>query len=39
MFSIIEHAGFQFKVSPGETIKVPLIEAENGTKYRSTGFF
>jgi large subunit ribosomal protein L21 len=32
MFSIIEHAGFQFKVSPGEKIKVPLIDAEKGSE-------
>jgi large subunit ribosomal protein L21 len=32
MFSIIEHAGFQFKVSPGETIKVPRIDAEKGSE-------
>ena len=32
MFSIIEHAGFQYKVSPGETIRVPLIDAEKGSE-------
>jgi len=28
MFSIIEQEGFQYKVSEGDTIKVPKIEAE-----------
>jgi len=28
MFSIIEQGGFQYKVSEGDTIKVPKIEAE-----------
>ena len=32
MFSIIEHGGFQYKVAPGDTIKVPLIDAEAGTE-------
>ena len=32
MFSIIEQAGFQFKVTPGEKIKVPLIDAETGSE-------
>lgn len=27
MFTIVEHAGFQFKVKEGDTIKVPLMEA------------
>jgi large subunit ribosomal protein L21 len=30
MFSIIEQAGFQFKVSEGDTIKVPLMKAAEG---------
>jgi large subunit ribosomal protein L21 len=28
MFSIVEQGGFQYKVSEGDTIKVPMIEAE-----------
>ena len=28
MFSIVEQGGFQYKVSEGDTIKVPKIEAE-----------
>ena len=32
MYSIIEQGGFQFKVTPGETIQVPLIEAEKGSE-------
>jgi large subunit ribosomal protein L21 len=31
MYSIIEQAGVQFKVTQGEKIKVPLIDAEAGT--------
>jgi len=31
MYSIIEQAGVQFKVVPGEKINVPLIEAEAGS--------
>ncbi|MCL2183256.1 MAG: 50S ribosomal protein L21 [Chitinispirillia bacterium] len=31
MYSIIEQAGVQFKVTPGEKIDVPLIDAEAGT--------
>lgn len=30
MYSIIEQAGVQFKVTRGEKIKVPLIDAEAG---------
>lgn len=32
MISIVEQGGFQYKVQQGDTIKVPLIEAENGTE-------
>jgi len=32
MYSIIEQGGAQFKVTPGETIRVPLIKAEEGTE-------
>lgn len=32
MFSIIEQGGFQYKVTPGETIDVPLIDAEKGSE-------
>jgi large subunit ribosomal protein L21 len=32
MYSIIEQGGFQFKVTPGATIQVPLIDAEQGSK-------
>ncbi|HEX7511598.1 MAG TPA: 50S ribosomal protein L21 [Chitinivibrionales bacterium] len=28
MFSIVEQGGFQYKVSEGDTIKVPMIQAE-----------
>jgi large subunit ribosomal protein L21 len=31
MYSIIEQAGVQFKVAPGEKINVPLIDADAGT--------
>lgn len=30
MFMIVEQGGFQFKVSQGDTIRVPLIQAEKG---------
>ena len=30
MYSIIEHAGFQYKVAAGNTLQVPTIEAEEG---------
>jgi large subunit ribosomal protein L21 len=32
MYSIIEQGGIQFKVSPGETIRVPLIDASEGSE-------
>ena len=32
MYSIIEQGGVQFKVTPGETIRVPLIDASEGTE-------
>ncbi len=32
MYSVIEQGGVQFKVKPGETIRVPLIEASEGTE-------
>ena len=32
MYSIIEQGGFQYKVTPGETIQVPLIDAEQGSE-------
>ena len=32
MFSIIDQGGFQYKVSPGATIRVPLINAEKGSE-------
>jgi large subunit ribosomal protein L21 len=32
MFSIVEQDGFQFKVSQGDKIRVPLIEAEKGSE-------
>jgi large subunit ribosomal protein L21 len=32
MFSIIEQAGFQYKVTPGELIKVPRIDAVEGSE-------
>ena len=30
MYSIIEHAGFQYKVAAGDTLRVPTLEAEEG---------
>jgi large subunit ribosomal protein L21 len=32
MFSIVEQDGFQFKVSQGDTICVPRMEAEKGSE-------
>jgi large subunit ribosomal protein L21 len=32
MFSIVEQAGFQYKVTEGDTIKVPRIEAEKDSE-------
>jgi large subunit ribosomal protein L21 len=32
MFSIVEQDGFQFKVSQGDTIRVPRIDAEKGSE-------
>jgi len=32
MYSIIEQGGFQYKVTPGMTITVPLIAAEQGSE-------
>jgi large subunit ribosomal protein L21 len=32
MFSIVEQAGFQFKVSQGDTITVPRLDAEKGSE-------
>lgn len=32
MYSIIEQGGVQFKVTPGETIRVPLIKADEGAE-------
>ncbi|NLD94182.1 MAG: 50S ribosomal protein L21 [Fibrobacter sp.] len=32
MYSIIEQGGAQFKVTPGTTIRVPLIDAEQGAE-------
>jgi large subunit ribosomal protein L21 len=32
MFSIVEQGGFQYKVTEGDTIKVPMIEAEKETE-------
>ncbi|MBN2189070.1 MAG: 50S ribosomal protein L21 [Chitinispirillaceae bacterium] len=32
MYSIIEQGGFQYKVTPGATITVPLIAAEQGSE-------
>jgi large subunit ribosomal protein L21 len=32
MFSIVEQAGFQFKVSQGDKIRVPLMDAEKGSE-------
>jgi len=33
MFSIVEQAGFQFKVSQGDKIRVPLMAAEKGSEF------
>lgn len=32
MYSIIEQGGVQFKATPGAKIRVPLIDAEQGTE-------
>jgi large subunit ribosomal protein L21 len=32
MFSIVEQDGFQFKVSQGDTIRVPRLDAEKGSE-------
>lgn len=32
MYSIIEQGGVQFKVTPGATIQVPLVDAEAGSE-------
>jgi large subunit ribosomal protein L21 len=32
MFSIVEQDGFQFKVSQGDTITVPRLDAEKGSE-------
>lgn len=32
MFSIVEHGGFQFKVSQGDKIRLPLMEVEKGAE-------
>ncbi len=32
MYSIIEQGGIQFKVTPGETIRVPLVNASEGAE-------
>ena len=32
MYSIIEQGGFQYKVTTGATIQVPLIDAEQGSE-------
>jgi large subunit ribosomal protein L21 len=32
MFSIVEQDGFQFKVSQGDKIRVPLMDAEKGSE-------
>lgn len=32
MYSIIEQGGVQFKVTPGATVQVPLIDAEVGSE-------
>jgi large subunit ribosomal protein L21 len=34
MYSIIEQGGAQFKVTPGATIKVPLIDAQEGAEIK-----
>lgn len=32
MYSIIEQGGSQFKVAPGTTIRVPLVDADQGAE-------
>jgi large subunit ribosomal protein L21 len=32
MVSVVEQGGFQFKVSEGDTIRVPRVEAEEGAE-------
>jgi len=32
MFSIVEQDGFQYKVSQGDTIRVPRLDAEKGSE-------
>ncbi|MBN2036213.1 MAG: 50S ribosomal protein L21 [Chitinispirillaceae bacterium] len=32
MYSIIEQGGIQFKVTPGATIQVPLMDAQEGSE-------
>jgi large subunit ribosomal protein L21 len=32
MYSIVEHGGFQFKVSQGDTIRVPVMTAEKNSE-------
>ncbi len=32
MMSVVEQGGFQFTVNEGDTIRVPLIEAEKGSE-------
>ncbi|MBN1982421.1 MAG: 50S ribosomal protein L21 [Chitinivibrionales bacterium] len=32
MISIVEQGGFQFKVQQGDTIKVPLLDAQKGAE-------
>ena len=32
MYSIVEQGGFQYKVTPGAVIQVPLIDAEKGSE-------
>ncbi len=32
MYAIIENAGYQYKVSPGDTIKVQKLENDKGTE-------
>jgi large subunit ribosomal protein L21 len=34
MYSIIEQGGVQFKVTPGETIRVPLINGAEGSEVK-----
>ncbi len=33
MFSIIEQGGFQYKVCEGDTIKVPMVQAEKDAEF------